>query len=223
MPTTLTAEIDEPVAVEQRATVFGKRLAVAPEERLHGLLGRICDHFVWMEQRRRIVMDAGFSAVDFDEFGKDQLVAAVRGGLGDSLLDHRLPVRRQHRQEIRFVQARVPDLQNVHLGEVFHVRAIAVGARDGGVTSVAVAQPIGSRGQHEGSGEALDVPFPGRRQRLVQIVDVEQQSAFGSREPAEIEQMRVAANLDMDAGGRRLGKVGRHHPRRSAIERERRL
>ncbi len=98
-----------------------------------------------------------------------------------------------------------------------------MGAGDGGIVSVAVAQPIGSRDQHEGGDEAFDVPFPGRRQRLVQIVDVEQQSAFGRREAAEIEQVRVAADLNVDAGGRRVGKVGRHHPGRAAIEGERRL
>ena len=55
----LDRAIDKSVTIEQRPTIVGKRLAIPREARLHDLQGRIGDRRVWMEQRRRIVVDAG--------------------------------------------------------------------------------------------------------------------------------------------------------------------
>src|SRR5215471_18947095 len=69
------------------------------------------------------------------------------------------------------------------------------------------------RGDHEARGEPFHVPFPGRGQRLVEVVDVEGEAPLRRGEAAKIEQVAVAARLDMKPGGRRLREI-RGHDRR---------
>ncbi len=59
------------------------------------------------------------------------------------------------------------------------------------------------------------------RQRLVEIVDVEEDGVFGRIERAEVHQMTVAAGLHRRAGDRLMGEIGRHHGRRAAQKPER--
>ena len=58
-------------------------------------------------------------------------------------------------------------------------------------------------------------------QRLVEIVDVEQDVVFGRIERAEVHQMTVAAGLHRGSGERLMRKIGRHHRRRAAKKPER--
>ena len=59
-------------------------------------------------------------------------------------------------------------------------------------------------------------------QRLVEVVDVEEQVAFRRGEQAEVDEVGIAAELDLDARARADREVGGHRQRRAAIERERR-
>ena len=84
--------------------------------------------------------------------------------------------------------------------------------------ALASLKPLLRHGQNEAGREALDVPFPGRGQRLIQIVDVEDKPSFWRGERAEVEQMAVATRLHAQAGGRRPRQVCRHVQRRSPVK-----
>ena len=58
------------------------------------------------------------------------------------------------------------------------------------------------------ASEALDVPLERPGQRLVEVADVEHERALGRREDAEVGQVRVAAQLDLEArsAARRRGR-----------------
>ena len=73
---------------------------------------------------------------------------------------------------------------------------------------------------HYARRQPLQVPLPGPRQRLVEVVDVENDVALGCRESAEVHQMRVPARLHLDSRHRCFGEVGRHQRRRASVERE---
>ncbi len=77
-----------------------------------------------------------------------------------------------------------------------------------------------------GDGEAgrhpLQVVLERTRQRLVEVVQTEQQLPLRRGEPAEVGQMRVPTQLHRQARRRCAGQVGRHHLRRPPVERERR-
>src|SRR5208282_4931276 len=72
-------------------------------------------------------------------------------------------------------------------------------------------------------GKALEVEFPRRGKRLVEIVDVENHVALGRSEGTKVHQMRVATCLHSGPGDRRMGQVSRHQRGRAAIKGERRL
>src|SRR5687768_18142765 len=71
-------------------------------------------------------------------------------------------------------------------------------------------------------GEPLDLPLPGPDVGLVEIVEVENERSLGGSVAAEVGDMGVAAELDMNPGRRRLGQVVRHDDGRAAQEGERR-
>ena len=106
-------------------------------------------------------------------FGVHQLRTAACGRLGDPLAQQRPTVLRQHRQSIAVVEAGIPDVEYVHGSKVAHFLAIAASAGDRGITAVRVGEPVGAGSEHKRGDEPLDVPFPGRRQCLIEIVDVE--------------------------------------------------
>ena len=66
-------------------------------------------------------------------------------------------------------------------------------------------------GHDEAGRQSLDVPFEGGRQRLVEVVDVEDRQSLGRRVGAEIGEMRVAAGLHANAGRWRAGQIRGHH------------
>jgi hypothetical protein len=68
----------------------------------------------------------------------------------------------------------------------------------------------------------LDVPLERGGQRLVEVVDVEDQPPVRRGEHAEVQQVRVAAALHPDAGRGRVREVPRHRRRRAAEIGERR-
>ena len=102
---------------------------------------------------------------------------------------------------------------------------LAVAARAGhrGIASARVGQSDRSRRQNEGRDQSLDVPFPRRRQCLVEVIDVEDDVAFRRCKATEVHQMAVAACLHPDADVGRSGEVGGHHPGGATVEGKRRL
>ena len=116
----------------------------------------------------------------------------------------------------------VPELQRLHLAELGHGLAVGADAGGGHVRGHGVLEAIVPAGHHEAGAEPLQVPLPGRRERLVEVVDGEDDPPLRGGEAAEVAQVGVAAALDADPGGGRRGQVGRHGERRPPVERERR-
>ena len=77
-------------------------------------------------------------------------------------------------------------------------------------------------GDGEARDQALEVPLERSRKRLVEVVDVEREAASGSREDAEVREVRVAAELGLQAGAGTVCEVSRHDRGRATEERKRR-
>ena len=80
--------------------------------------------------------------------------------------------------------------------------------------ATASLEAVVAAGDDEARREALEVPLPGRREGLVEVVDGEDDVALRGGEAAEVAQVGVAAALEADAGGRGGREVRRHGERR---------
>ena len=96
------------------------------------------------------------------------------------------------------VHVRVPDVERAPVGCV--AQCLAVGAGGGQDHPPAIGgreAPIAS-GDLEAGHQPLHVPLPGAGQRLVEVVDVEDQTAFGRSEHAEVGEMGITTALHGD-------------------------
>ena len=135
-------------------------------------------------------------------------------------------VRPEHRvvetgDDLVGVHLGVPGRQRIHAGEAANEVAVGAGAseRDGRATSS--PETVAASGDDEAGDEPLHVPLERPRQRLVEVVDVEDQRALRRAVQAEVEEVGVAAQLHLEAGARPRGEVGGHDRRRAAVEAER--
>ena len=110
----------------------------------------------------------------------------------------------------------IPDLEESHRSIVSHLSAIAADSQSRRVTGVAVGEAIVPRGDGEACRQALDVPVERRRERLIEVVDVEDQPPVGRGEHAEIQQVRVTAGLHPDISRGRVREIPCHRRRRAA-------
>ena len=131
-----------------------------------------------------------------------------------------LGVGRRLDQRLR-VQALIPDVQRPQPRALAQVLPIRAHARQDRALTGGVGQAIVPRRDLEAHDQALQVPFPRCRERLVEVVEVEDQIPLGRGERTEVQQVAVAARLHLDAGGRQGGEVVRHQSRRAAQEGER--
>ena len=117
----------------------------------------------------------------------------------------------------------VPDGEVAQRREVAHRAAVGRdgGPHDGG--AFLAGEPVLPAGDDQARRQPFDVPLPRAGQRLVEVVDVEHQVAFGRGEQPEVEHVRVPAQLRPDPGLRGRGQVAGHDGRRAAVEPERRL
>ena len=115
----------------------------------------------------------------------------------------------------------VPDLHRRHLGELGH--RLPVGAHRGecGVARVGPAEAVVPGRDREARRHPLQVVLEWPGQRLVEVVQVEQQLPLGGREHPEVRQMGVAAELNLQAGPGRVLQVGGHDLGRAPVEGER--
>ena len=115
----------------------------------------------------------------------------------------------------------VPDGEVAQGREVAHRAAVGGhgGPHDGG--AFLAGEPVLPAGDDQAGRQPFDVPFPRAGQRLVEVVDVEHQVAFGRGEQPEVEHVRVPAQLRPDPGLRGRGQVAGHDGRRAAVEPER--
>ena len=77
-------------------------------------------------------------------------------------------------------------------------------------------------GDGEARGEPLDVPLERAGERLVEVVEAEDELAVGRGEAAEVRQVGVAAELGVEPGARAGREIRRHQVGGAAVERERR-
>ena len=104
------------------------------------------------------------------------------------------------RDDLVDVDARVPEVERPHRRRT---RASPRGTRAPtarliGAALLGVEAAIAA-GDGEARDEPLDVPLERAGQRLVEVVDVEDQPAVGRGEGTEVRQVRVAAELDLAA------------------------
>ena len=90
------------------------------------------------------------------------------------------------------------------------------------VPALLVGEAVVAPGDLHARRQALHVPLPRPVGGLVEVVDVEDQVAFGGAEHAEVGQVRVTAELGGEPRGRRARQIARHDQRRAAVEGERR-
>ena len=128
----------------------------------------------------------------------------------------------RQRGDLLHVDAGVPEIEVGHPGEALD--RLAVRTRHSQIDRPSlfrVEAPIPA-GHGEAGHQPLHVPLERARQRLVEVVDAEHQPPIGPGETTEVRQMRIATELHVEPGPRRIGQVGRHRVRGAAEERERR-
>ena len=116
----------------------------------------------------------------------------------------------------------VPYVHRSHAREIAHGFPVAFHGFERRRFALLFGKAAFASADFDAGGQALHVPFPRSLGGFVEVVDVEDEAAFGGVEQPEIGHMGVAARLDPDAGGRSAGQVGRHDRRRTPEKRERR-
>lgn len=221
----LECVVEEVIAVEQRARVLGQAVAVEGEHL--GIVGRGPRGLIGrgVEDQRRLVLDARAGALLRHQLRiqelRRRLALRLFQALGEALA-HLLQHLRVGRAVLVALQVDlvVPDVQGAHRRVVGHALAVLAHDRGRGARRVAVGEPQVLGGDHYAGRQPLDVPFEGRRQCLVQVVEVEDDVALGRGEAAEVHQVGIAACLHAQPAGRRVGQVGGHQRRRTAVEGE---
>jgi hypothetical protein len=112
----------------------------------------------------------------------------------------------------------VPDLHRAHLGESSHPFPVAANATENRLACGRFVETVAATGDEKAGRQPFDIPFPGRRQSFVKIVDVEDDPSFRCGERSKVHQVSVSTALNSDSRIRRLRKIGRHDRRRAAVE-----
>jgi hypothetical protein len=226
-PDQLAGEVDGPVAVEQPAVLRCERALVVAQQALQlglelALVGfghQLADR----HEQRRVAAEPRAPVDKVGELGEG-LEAVLPPRLHGGPLERLAPLRadpvlpaREHRVD---VEPLVPEVDCPHLRERAHRLAVGAGRRAGRLRALGCAQAAVAAGDGDARDQALEVPLPRARQRLVEVVEIEHERPVGRGEPSEVRQVRVAAQLRPDAGRGGGGKVGGHDRRRTAVERE---
>jgi hypothetical protein len=144
--------------------------------------------------------------------------------LGPGLVHHfqgvALRLGRQGVEHGTLVDAVVPDLEEAHLGVAPHALAVGPHDRLRGRLDIRLVSAHEPGGYSRARRQPLQVPLPRTGVNLVEIVDGEDQVAFGGGKDAEVGNVHVAAGAHTHAGHRRGRQIARHHRRRAAQEGE---
>jgi hypothetical protein len=119
------------------------------------------------------------------------------------------------------LHAGVPDVERRHLGEVAHRQPVRPGRGESGDAAFLLAESALAPEHGEARDQAL-VPFERAGQGLVEVVDAEDEPPVGSGEDAEVGEVRVAREVDVQSGPRRLSQVRGHQVSGATVEGERR-
>ena len=118
------------------------------------------------------------------------------------------------------VDAAVPDIEMRHRGVPGHHHPIDGDGLERRVGARRLGEPCLASGEDDTGAEPLDIPFPGAGNRLVEVVHIEEEIAFGRGGETEVLEMRVATGLHDETGDRSGGEVSGHDRRRTAEEGE---
>ena len=205
----LAREVGQLVAVEKDAPVVLQRAAVFPHhasERRDGLGSLLLVEVVERDDQRRLRDDARVSVDDAGEL-REGVHAVARARLGDELPR---PLARSgihlagyRRAEGLDVDPRVPDVDVASRREPRHQRAVRPGGLEHAAFAVALRQSAFAPRDRDARHQSLEIPLPRARERLVEIVDVEDQAPLGRAEDAEVRKVGIAAALNVEAGTRR--------------------
>ena len=179
--------------------------------------------------QRRVAGDPRLAVDDRRQLG-ERLHAVLRAALGDVRLERASrpwrpstsPACVTSRDEVVDVDPRVPEVEVPHRGErpdALPVRPadLAVDRRPLLVVEAAVAA-----GDGEARDEPLDVPLERAGERLVEVVEAEDDPPVGRGEAAEVRQVRVAAELGVEPRPGPAREIRGHQVGGAAVERERR-
>ena len=145
----------------------------------------------------------------------------LRAGTGDRGGFLFLPFLAQLRDQAVDADAGVPDVEVPELGEPAHRLAVGVHHRDHRRPACVGAELPASSRDLDAHREPLHVPLERPGQRLVEVVQIEDEVALGRAEAAEVAEVRVAAELSLEPRSRQRREVVGHDRGRSAMERER--
>ena len=165
-------------------------------------------------------------AVDLVCQARECLHAVLRAGLGDGALGSAclllVMTGAEIGDELVGVESRVPDVEMSHRGERPHRLAVRPhGGDDRGSPFIPAEVPVAA-GDLEARGQSLHIPLERPAVRLVEVVEIEDERPLGRSEDSEVREMRVTAQLDVEARSRGRAEVASHHRCGSAVERERR-
>jgi len=172
-----------------------------------------------VEDRRELVFDERRPArivyeLREDAFGGARL-AGLRQALDRAAADSGILDGRDQRLDL---DGAVPQVQHAHLAELGHVLAVGPDAREGRILRNGSVEAVVATGDHEARRQPLEVPFPGRREGLIEVVDGKDDLPLRGAETPEVDQVRVAAALHADAGSRSARQIHRHRERRAPVE-----
>ena len=119
--------------------------------------------------------------------------------------------------EARDLGAVVPDVELVHGGVAAHAPAIGVDGRPDRGLGPRRLEPVLVRRDDEAGRQPGHVPLEGPGERLVEVPQVEVEVALGRRPQAEVEDVSIAAELDLQTAVRARGEVGRHDRRGATV------
>ena len=174
-----------------------------------------------VEDRRELVFEARRSARIVCELREDAFGSAVLAGLRQALdraaADPGILDGRNQRLDL---DGAVPQVQHAHLAELGHVLAVGPDTSEDRILGVGFAEAVVATGDHEAGRQPLEVPFPGRREGLIEVVDGEDNLPLRGGETAEVDQVGVSAALHADAGRRGARQIHRHGQCRAPVEGE---
>ena len=169
--------------------------------------------------------DSAFAVDLVGEFGEGlhavlgSGLGQVRPSLGPLLFGGHAPQLLEKRLNL---DVGVPDVQVAHPGALLHPRPVFLGHGKHDRAPLCGVEPAVAAGDLETRGQPLHVPLPRAGQGLIEVVDVEHCLPLGGGEHTEVRQVRVTADLGVQAGAWGGCQVGGHDQRGAPVEGERR-
>src|SRR6516225_1497071 len=188
----LNGDVHEAIPIEKHAPVVRKRSSVGVEKFVEGRCGA---GDLRMEDQGRLVSNADLSAYRTRKLWKIIFRAAVRRGFFDPFLDVALHSLGQRLDKVIDTGFCVPHLKWAHFREFMHVFAVPARAAGSAIAALTIRKSVRSGGKHYRCDKSLYIPLPWRRAGLIEIVDVEDDAAFGRGKSTKVKKVTITARL----------------------------